>query len=320
MKQWISFPLLKNSKGWGVVELSVSMAILSLLTLISASMMVKLSTSSKTILQEINEETEKSLMKRILLRDFQNASPSFYSLSVKDDSMLNFYQLYHGVTQSHFQRSFTIKKGKAFFVLKLSKKKDITSIMYDPIKAYHVAGPSGTMADFNRPTALTFVSLNQNAYLTNTNRGKSLWQEGTLLLLNSPNLLYEGGGEVVRAPMFLGFVKGNQLQPYPDQEGIFIRTHPLDNQTVVSSADVFLRKLPAMGGGLPFVRLNRVELIKYEIKDSSFQRSTWNSQARDFVRPYTLAPEIESIVLSRAKSNSELIKIKMNFKKKPISL
>ena len=144
-------------------------------------------------------------------------------------------------------------------------------------------------------------------------RGKRLWKQDTLLLLNSPNPLYIRGTDVVRAPMFLGFVQGNRLKPYPNTEGIFIRTHPLDYTMEINDVDKFLRSLPAMGGGMPFVRLNLVELVKYEIKDFAFQRSVWSASAGDFVQPYVLAPGLETITVSRLHSNSALVKIKITF-------
>ena len=305
---------IEAQKGIGILESILSMGILTFLILVSISTTVMLSAHLHTQTKEVDHEIERSIVKRFILKDLMMLNFSFYNLTLADDKGRDFYSLFEGSDIDGFERLFTIENlGRPFYFLRISQK-DIPIMMYDPIKAYHDVRAPTSIEDANNPTPLNFVSLNKNNYIVKQDDGKRLWKQNNLLLVSSPNPISLTGTTRVRIPAFLGYISGNQLIPYPNKEGIFIRTHPLERSIIISSVDQFLRTVPSMAGGIPLIYLTPLELVKYQIVDFQFKRSVWSAKIKDFSAPYSVGSGVEKVIFIRKSSNTPIVAVKMSFR------
>ena len=294
----------KNEKGFGLIEVSISTALFSFLSLLVVSMMLHLSKVSMSYTRELGDNAEKELIKRIILKDLSASSLSFYTLNVKDDRNRNFYHLKPGVEDTTFPKGTVTltnnNNNKEFSFLRTVG----ATLAYEVTKAYKTSGdPDHPTYDFN--------SLNYNDYLTDGGEAE-IWKDNKLLLLYTPNPLTRKVLKNLGMHSFLGYVNGGRLVQV-GLRGSFIDTHSsLGLSYKVDSEDKFFKSLPPINGNTPIVYLTQVQWVKYGVKECSFKRSVWNFKENSW-EVYSLSKNVKEIVLSRNQSNSLIIKMSAHF-------
>ncbi|MBI5139417.1 prepilin-type N-terminal cleavage/methylation domain-containing protein [Candidatus Nomurabacteria bacterium] len=198
----------------------------------------------------------------------------------------------------------------------LEDKKKYQSILYPPIKAYDIVN-----------NTLFFNSLNKNGFLDQMAPG--LWSDNQFLLLYSPidqrpipssaNIIPDFSSVVpAQRLVFFGRVLGKQMIG-ETFNNILRNTHPLDHNLVIDQADIFLRKLPSIGGPATIAFLELAQMIRYQLeRTNSGGKSTYQlmrSVAKVFQNGSVgfdtgniVATNIQTVVFKRENISSPVIK------------
>lgn len=311
----------KNNKGFTLLEVMIATALIGMVGLILASFLEFAGKSSKKVTDELSVLQDVLTLERVLLRDLKSAGSSFNAMKIKDDRGRLFFDL---VTDNQDltdkgPRDFTLKKGKNYFDLIVESDK-FRSMIYSPATAYNVgAQPTNPMV----AATLSFVSLNRNGIvrLTTQDTG-NLWEAGNILMLDSPSTFRQvtpsglDYSKPARSPIYLGYLRNSNSNMLANlgTYGIYDTSHPLKPNLNISSEDIFLRNVPGVGGGNPLVRLRKVQIVRYYLKDTedgklSIYKSMFDGAK--FSGDILLAKGVKGLSFHRKKATEPLIEFKV---------
>ncbi len=260
--------MLKNNKGFTAIEVAVGIGLVAILTTIVLTTQLMVSRDQMKLSQELENSIDTTLAERIVFSDLNNVDPAYNNMLVKDDSDLPFFDYYpdlpaNSISKLDREVSLSLNKRTEFYIL----TQDIGAgalMNYDPTAAYNIGA---TPDDFNTSAALTFVSLNKSNWISK--QRANFWVNGKALMLDTPARLrpLDAAGRVdmkvaPRSPVYIGSVNGIALNADSTIQGLVNVTHPQTGENI-TTADLFLRRVPSIGGGQSLVRLRAVRLIKY---------------------------------------------------------
>ncbi len=148
-----------------------------------------------------------------------------------------------------------------------------------------------------------------------------------MLMLDTPARLrpLDSAGKVnmkvaPRSPVFVGAVNGEALVTDATIQNSVNLSHPQVSGLRIDSADVFLRRVPSVGGGQAIVRLRPVRLIRYYLepqKDDTLEGKPayLYKQAYEsgkWSEPMLMADKISSVQLKRDSVLKRMIYFKIN--------
>ncbi|WP_415063816.1 type II secretion system protein [Bdellovibrio sp.] len=261
--------MLKNNKGFTAIEVAVGIGLVAILTTVVLTTQLMISRDQIKLSQELENSIDTTLAERIIFTDLNNVDPAYNNMLVKDDSNLPFFDYYPDLPANSLsdkldrEVSLSLDKRLEFYIL--TQDMGAGPLMnYDPTAAYNI-GP--TPDDFNTSATLQFVSLNKSNWVSK--QRPNFWTKGKALMLDTPARLrpLDSAGKVdmavaPRSPIYIGSVNGVSLDTDSTIQGLVNVAHPQTGENI-TTADVFLRRVPSIGGGQSLVRLRAVRLIKY---------------------------------------------------------
>ncbi|MBO9665952.1 MAG: hypothetical protein J7501_04000, partial [Bdellovibrio sp.] len=273
-----------------VVEILVVLGIVGVVALGNAVFIANFNKELKETENVSQEQSELAILNVSAVNILKKSAASFNKLNLADDSNRNFFDYYPDVPFSTLQevasgfekRSFTIKAGQTnrYFYLIQSEEADYDSLVYDPMYAYSQASPapnkfvSGTVEyrGLNSIAKLTGIGGAPNAG-TMTKVFQKRWENGKMFLLSCPTYLRPvigGNINVLQPPRFasfLGKVAGVDLIPVNTSETRvpYFNVNPT-TLTTYTSVDRYLRQLPTVGGAAPFVKVEPVKLVRFQLR------------------------------------------------------
>ncbi|MEK2690513.1 hypothetical protein [Bdellovibrio sp. GT3] len=272
--------MIHNQKGITLVELVVGLGLSAFVVLTVVAVQVQMAKEQTELTRQLDDSIDQNLAERIIFKNLNGIDVSYNNIEVEDDYGNNFYDFYPDLTtnvlKKRADRDFTLnlsKANKVFYAL----TQDFASgamLNFDPVWAYDVGPDPG---DPNKPASLTFSPGKSRQWISNEDSGgrPGFWREGNILFFDTPNRIRPVVNGVVdrlippRSPYYLGSINpqsGDKLQNITgDAEGIFKMTQP-SNGAEIANLDVFLRALPAVGGGQTIVRARVVKLVKYYVE------------------------------------------------------
>lgn len=284
---------LRNRRGVTVTELMVVLGMIGIVALGNATFLFDFTKQLKKITESADSESGLSTLTIASVNILKKSAVSFNKLYLPDDynggQPRNFFDYFPDVPFSILQtvgtdyekRTFTIERGAKdrYFYLLQSEESDFDSLIYDPMFAFKVS--------LNAPNQLqsgqvSYAGLNSIANVTGTGgvpkNGtmtqffQSRWATGELFLLSCPTYLRNvtAGVNILsppRFPSYLGKVNGNDLSaPLAAEVKVgFYNSNPL-NSAPYSSTENFLRNLPSVGGAAPFVKVEPVKMVRFEVR------------------------------------------------------
>lgn len=305
-----------SQSGFSLIELMVAVGIMGLTSVLILGTFTDTFRLSKQVSKIVEQGTDTLVGENVIFNDLRNIDPSYNVIDVKDDSGQGFFDYIPDVPEkylgSNSGRQITLgPKGKSELLFVEADLSAGSMMIYDPVAAYEVGAPP---ASLDASATLTFSSLNRNDYISNLR--KNFWQDGQLLMLDTPARVRPVVGGVVnlltppRSPVYIGQVSGQMLSPIGAVASQISRNHP-ESGALIENADQFLRTIPPVGGGQTFVRLRAVRIMKYFVKDLGPPRgwALYRSylQGSEFSEPFLVTDKIESVVFIRRSVNQKLI-------------
>lgn len=310
--------MMKRQAGFSLVELMVSIAVTALIGTILAGVVYESTRMQLQTKEQIEDSTDRLLGEHLIFIDLKNIDPSFNVLVQRDDAGKNFFDHVPDVPETFFggtgSRTITLK-NTGLKELRFLQADPLSGplIIYDPSLAYQVGA---VPADFNVAAPLTFVSLNQDDVVAKLR--PEFWKDGRLLMLDTPARLRPIINNQVnlatppRSPAFVGAVAGAQLPQNAEVARLMNTTHPLTGATI-NSADVFLRTIPAIGGGNAFVRLRAVRMIKYSFDKAGLGWGLYRSIYSNgrYNEPVLVADRLASATFYRKSINQKIMQFSL---------
>lgn len=317
--------ILANRRGVTAIELVVGIGIVAILTGIVITSQMMVTKEQVKMSNQLESSIDTTLAERMVFRDLNAVDPSYNNLLVKDDAGFGFFDYYPDVPAQSLttpiNREVTLKLGQRTEFYILVQDQNAGPLMnYDPPAAYNI----GTApADFNKSADLQFSSLNRNKWVSV--QRPNFWVQGRLLMLDTParvRPLNKTGmldmSIAPRSPIFIGAVNGESLIMDGVVKGLINVAEP-ETGDEIANPDIFFRRLPAMGGGQPLVRLRAVKMIKYYLAKYSdpklaaslpnlykavYEDGKWSD-------PILLADKVESFNLRRDSVLKRIIYFKL---------
>ena len=308
--------LIKKNAGLTIIELTIAVSIVGIISLIAFQFVNDQQKSAKKIEDAIEYKIDTLLADKVILKDFRNASPSINQLYVADNNANNFYdydpdkngELYK-LSPFKFRvitldsTNYTTKK---LYVLTVNQGRG-ESVFTEPVVAYSIGASPTT--DINLPAPITFEGLNKNLFLYT----KNPLLNGTLVAVESSSpMKVTTNNKSVRSAMYVGFSNsvGNVVPNPVLPDSIFtsnIYSEDAANAEVIitpTNFDDFLQKLPANGTTGSSIKIQAVKLIRYRLSceagttKCNLDRSEWEGAA-GFANERTILPNIKSVTFRR---------------------
>ncbi|AFY01850.1 hypothetical protein Bdt_2165 [Bdellovibrio bacteriovorus str. Tiberius] len=254
----------------------IGVGLVAILTSVVVTTQLSVTRDQVKMTKELEDSIDTKLAERILFSDFNNVDPSYNNLTVLDDSGNKFFDFYPDVPANalgKLEREATLKiTGRKEFVIMTQDPAAGGVLVYDPVLAYEV-GPAPD--DFNVAASLVFKGLNYKDKVVA--QRPALWSNGRTVMLDTPaklRPLLNGVANMKvapRSPVYVGTVNGITTLSDSGIYNYVNMAHP-ETGEMMSSADIFLRRAPSIGGGQSLIRLRAVHLIKYyleEMKDTT---------------------------------------------------
>lgn len=309
---------MRKQAGFSLVELMVSVAITAVIGTVLAGVVYESTRMQLQTKEQIEDSTDRLLGEHMIFIDLKNIDPSFNVLQQRDDKGKNFFDHIPDVPESFFNgngsRTITLKSG-GLTELKFLQTDPLAGplLIYDPTLAYQVGAVPN---DFNTAAPLTFVSLDQEGVVTNIR--PEFWKNGRLLMLDTPARIRPLIGDVVnlatppRSPAFVGTVANTQLPQNADVAASMNTTHPLTGAPI-TSADIFLRTIPSVGGGNAFVRLRAIRMIKYTFAKAGAGFGIYRSIYADgrYREPVLISNRLASATFYRKSVNQKILQFSL---------
>lgn len=311
----VKLPFIKNlprsQRGVTLVELIVStgIAIVGLLAVFQVGQIVY--KQNKKVATNVEAKTGASFLEKILYQDLSSIDKSYNNVIIQDDRGHSFFDYQSELPEQNISgeisRMFTLAANREFIFISQDEKSGPT-LVYDPVAAYNVGSAP---ADFNQSASLSFQSLNRDSWITH--QRPEFWRNGKVLMLDSTARVrkpLDGYGRVnlqtpARSPIYIGMVSGQTLSQVSGVSSYLNFKHPL-TESIINSADNFLRTLPSSGGGIPLVRITPVKIIKYRMEPDTNSMNSLSQKlvkyefdGRHFVNPSVLDTNIQSLVFKR---------------------
>lgn len=261
--------LKSSSAGFSLIEMLVSTGILVAFVAGIGAVMIMFARDRQGLVNTVSSDIDMLLTERMVFRDLLNASPSLNNLNITDDFQNGFFDFFPDINAPQYrgrlERQVTLDLAtRNDFYMILTDLRAGQPMVYDPAAAYNIAQP-GSPANTG---TLTFSSINRNGYVTALN--PRLWQDGRVLMLDTPGRVRPAGADptrvLPRSPIFIGQVQGSVLTPL--RPNYIRRDHPMQPNLFIDSADMFLRTAPPMSGNSPVVRLQAVQIVRYFLRRS----------------------------------------------------
>ncbi|WP_413578424.1 type II secretion system protein [Bdellovibrio sp. HCB290] len=290
---------LRNRRGMTVTELLVVVGLIGFVALGNATFLFDFTKQLKKINQSSDSETELSVLNIAAVNILKKSAASFNKVVLPDDNNRNFYDYYPDVPFSTLQnvtagfeaRTFTITAGQQnrYFYLLQSEEAEFDSVIFDPMFAYRqVAESPNQLAN----GTIQYVGLNSIPNLKGATGGSApngsmtqifqkRWASGELFLLSCPTYLRPltgGTVNVLTAPRFasyLGKVAGSDLSllSLTESKVSVLNRHPVTSANY-TGIDNFMRTLPSVGGAAPFVKIEPVTLVRFELRNNTTTKKT----------------------------------------------
>ncbi len=311
---------MRNNKGFSLLELMIGLGLLTLIVGGAAFVLKDFNFGLKSLETDIGNDIESSIAERIIMRDLKHSEPSFNNMLIKDDNGRGFFDFVIDPVDkgqlANSGRTLTMSETQNSFTFLSANEVVGGAIIYDPAMAYDI-GPEPK--EFDKAATLNFKSLNKNKYLQLQN--PAYWSEGRMLMLDTPasiRSLINGVpnyNNPSRSPVFVGVVSLINPMLTPVTLNSLIDTnHPAYPSKKMTSEDVFLRSVPAIGGGAALVRLKAVNAVRYTLEKNSAQQinmvrylwagGSWSS-------PQVISTKVIKATLTRKAINDPLIYFKI---------
>ena len=230
----------------------------------------------------VADQTESTLSTQIIVRDFENLSPSFNNINLLDDSNNLFFDFYSDLPNSiepagGRSRTLTFDaeskfRGKAVLYLILTSSSAGPPIPYDPVAAYSISRPKGIEAG-----GLLYVGVNQFDWIKK--QRPKFWTQKNILLFDTPTAIRPPEAVSIqdmtsippKSSIFLGYVPANlssDIRLLADSElgGKYIqRTRAESRALTIDSPDIFFRTASPMGGGQVVIYVRSVKIVRYSL-------------------------------------------------------
>lgn len=319
----IKKPMILNEKAMTISELIVGIGVLSISLAIIASTQFTINEEMRKADEIIQGKIENLSGEKQILFDIQAGNVSFNNLLIKDDAGMIFFDYIPekpvNLILTEPDRKINLSASKAGavkeIVLLVQDAKLGGILIYDPTAAYDI-GVSNN--NFNIPAPLTFVGLNKDNRITN--QRPLFWSEGQLLFLDTtsrirPSINAINMDEAPVSPIFLGQVQSSSLIKLTLNDILIRDIHP-ETKAQITTADNFLRTIPAYGGGVSTVRIQAVKLIKYYLAQSNKSiglfKATYNAKDKNWEQGILIADEIDNVLFQRQSVSSKIIQFKIN--------
>ena len=308
-----------DNKGFSILEILISSAIVAGLGLIVANFMVNSMKSSQGMSNQIEEIQGKQLSLKIIRKDLEQSSPSFNNL-IGAQSAADFFSYLPGCPIE------IVQSIQPTLELKPSGRKEVSFYIWDPIQPspviylpIHAYNVGSTQISQQAASTLAYVGLNKDQIMNKM--APESWVEGKSILFYSPTWLRKdvtkpcstASKQYPKQPAFLGRVQGSDLVK---EAGLFSFADALNRNRTYVHMDDFLRRLPSVGGSAPQLFFRSVKKVTYRIAPSQNNTSKYalyriekegTSQEVKFV----LATGVTSLKLERKNIGETAIRVKL---------
>lgn len=344
MKVFNSFVKLDNT-GFTLTEVAIGLGLIAFITLGTTTFMLSSVKSTINITNEVVQRIDKTNAEVQIIKDLKQVFPSFSVMSLNDDSSKNFFDILPS-------ESVSIVSPKSMALFREKTLKDIgdeiifalydqgrgVGTPYDPVWAYTFGAVSTT--DPNVASKFSFIGLDAGASKVITSKLLTTIAKGDIFLLDSPapfKTLKSGmidSTVPVNFTHYLFYVKDpndaanfskvllpSSFKPSLDL-GSLKNTHPISG-AAITSADDYLKTLPAVSGTIPILMVRPIKFVKYALlKDSNSrvglfrQELEYTSGNFVFKSPgHEVIDNIIELKFQRPSSQSTQIKVSINQKK-----
>jgi hypothetical protein len=281
-----------------VTELVVVLGMIGVVALGNATFISDFMTQMKKTTMNSEAESEIGVLNIAAVNILKKSAVSFNKLTLTDDNNENFYAYYPDVPLANLRavragfdtRQFTISAGQEnrYFYTLQSEESDYDSLVFDPMYAYRqTTAPTDQMTD----GLVQYVGINSIPDLSGTAGAakngtmtqvfQKRWANGKLFLLSSPTYLRRitsGTIDIMTPPSFpsyLGKVNGTDLTALLTSESVLpiANTNPLTG-VAYTNVDDYMRRLPAVGGAAPFVKIEPVTMVRFTVKINNITKKS----------------------------------------------
>ena len=325
--------LVKNNKGFSLVEMLIASAI-GIAVILYLGQYIKVNESvNKKVMSELENTSDNLNMESVLRKDLTGAKFSLNNLNIKDDKGLNFFD--------YLSNSSCVKSCTRSLKLELDendkngqKDRVVTSKATDKIIYFIIADTeAGALQIFNPADAyvrntLNFESLNYQDNLAvreKTPWGPSIKNKSVLIMVYSPIEVFSQASSTIAPGKNLSFMGWAGKDNY---DGKIIRESITDNGftyydnrdprngRAVTSEDEFFKNMPYTVGLGSFAFLVAVKVIRYRLIAATVNGKITGHLVRGELKPDNTFSErpvgfnIKKVEFSRESISSPAIYIK----------
>lgn len=326
-----------NQKGYTLTELMTVIAIISVVVLGNTLFINDFLKRMTAYEKESMNESELAILNTMALNILKKSSLSFNLVSQADDNNRNFYDYYPDMPLGSFtneERTFTLSAPSTtrFLYIISTEEGKSASTVFDPMHAYAIAAPAANLVT---DTTLSYTGLNSVPNITDASGSAATlrvmsqifgkrWAAGELFVVYCPSYLRPkatvtlGLTTVPRMPAFIGKVSGNDLSILTNTEAsiTMLNTHPITTIAYTNLNNYFMT-LPTVGGAAPFVKVEPVELNRFEFRANTSYPSgygdlylnKWKNSA--YGSSILVATKIKSVVFKRTSVTLPLISLEI---------
>jgi len=319
---------MRNNRGFSLTEVIISMGLMAVFVALAGSIVKDIYVLTEKDKNQLDAETDLTFAMRYLGGVFKDAGPSFNNVKGNlDDNGREFFDQLFDVSTALWDeedpdrtRTFTMDptKGRLHFYFYTNSSDQVDPLFYNPIDAYKPVAP---IMDQNSSAALDYLNFNNGNAVSKY--APDIWKDGNLILLKVPVPLrfVATDGTVnmynpAREHSMLGTVVGANLIPDTFATHAYT-THPIDNSPITST-DIFLKKVPTVGGASPVVEVLAVKGYRISLvpRGKYYDLYSYQYKNGNFEKPLMIAANIKKVVLRREEVSLPLITVRVSIEKK----
>lgn len=278
----------KNQKGFSVIEILVTVAIMTFVILGNTMFINDFITRVTRYEKESSDESQMAVLSVMAMNILKKSSLSFNRLTLTDDKGKNFFEYYPDLPQSIFgangERIYTLSSAnlnKRFYLIS-TEEGDFNSLSYDPMHAYdEISTPPDITKDgtiryrgINTIPAIADDSGNMAKEKLMTKYFGERWAQGKIFVLTCPTYLRPALANNTinlmtppRTASIITKVSSDDLVPlFNSEAGIGLWNYHPVTLAPYNSIDQFFRTIPVVGGASPFVKIEPALLTRFELR------------------------------------------------------
>lgn len=326
--------MVRNEKGYSLLELVMSGGISIVLMLFAVRYFQKNNADSEAVKERLEDTLDGLNFEHRMRRDLFETKYSFNTINQPDDKNKNFFDyIVNGNCSQNCDREIILEKPKKentyskaiYFIIK-DTSSDVEQIFH-PMNAYRHVG-----ARSHNNSSISFVSLNHGNTLANLKY--TPWrilpnQSSRLLLLYSPYYLYANHADRGIAPgrmlQFLGWLNRDNFNGKLVPERIDVENSSMFNNrdirdgSTVTDEDTLFKKIPYIAGNGVYTMIAPVKVVRFRVKNSVVQGKAHGQLVREELFPgkqyqeVVYAADVKRIAFRRSDIANANIDIKIDF-------